>query len=411
MRSRKDKTNTGDHELKLIVFKACHVAVWADSKMTVDERRCLSHLTEVLCKTEGERKAFREIQLQEINEDLLLSEIEPLSKEDKTYVFDTCLETLASDRKINLLELRFLDRLRKVCGIERKSYNKKLARVCQKSNARIFPTKLIFLLAILYFTFVFTIIYILHRLESYEINLQSESLDISLQEACSGKEISISIISPNSPNISQMHTGQAVFDHVWDSIVSVHVFINYEPICRGSGSVIGTDETGMLYIITNKHVIENSRINKHGKEEDRLRIEVQQASGAKFDAKLDFYSREHDLALLSVKGMKDYAKPLQINLKSGLQVGQSIYAIGSPLGLDHSFTAGVISALRETYLQTDATVYYGSSGGPLIDQYGSQCAVVTKGHKTKDYNFALYSDVILEMLKERKKLKIDTSTE
>lgn len=379
--------------------------------MTVDERRCLSHLTEVLCKTEGERKAFREIQLQEINEDLLLPEIKPLRKKEKVYVFDMCLETLASDRKINLPELKFLDTLRKVCGIERKSYNKKLARVCQKSKARVFPTKLIFLLAILYFTFVFIIIYILHGLENYDINLQSESLDISLQEACSGKEISISIISPNSPDISQMPTGQAVFDHVRDSIVSVHVFINYDPICRGSGSVIGTDESDVLYIITNKHVIENYLVDQRGEEGDRLRIEVKQASGAKFDAKLDFYSREHDLALLAVKGMKDYTKPLQINLKAGLRVGQSIYAIGSPLGLDHSFTAGVISALRENYLQTDATVYYGSSGGPLIDRYGSLCAIVTKSHRTKDYGFALYSDVILEMLKERKELKIDTSTE
>jgi S1-C subfamily serine protease len=136
---------------------------------------------------------------------------------------------------------------------------------------------------------------------------------------------------------------------------------------------------------------------------------VQQSSGAKFDAKLDFYSREHDLALLAVKGMKDYAKPIQINLKSGLQVGQPIYAIGSPIGLDHSFTAGVISALRDTYLQTDATIHSGSSGGPLVDHYGSLCGVVTKGHKTKDYGFALYSDAILDVLKERKKLKIDAS--
>ena len=402
MRSKKGNTNIDDHKLKLIVFKACHVAVWSDSKMTDDERRYLSHLTEVLCKTQAERNVFREIRLQEINEDLLLSEIEPLSKEEKAYVFDACLETLASDRKINLLELKFLYTLQKACGIGRKSYQKKLTRTRQKNKARIYPTKLILSLGLLYFILVFVIIY---------IECRPKSFDINLQEVCSGKEISLSIISPNSPDISQMPTTQAVFDHVRDSIVSVRVFINYDPVCRGSGSVIGTDETGMLYIITNKHVIQNSLINKRGRKGDRLRIEVLQTSGAKFDAKLDFYSREHDLALLAVKGMKDYSKPLQINLKSSLQVGQSIYAIGSPLGLDHSFTTGVISALRETYLQTDATVHSGSSGGPLIDQYGSLCAIVTKAHETKDYGFALYSDVILEVLKERKELKIDTSPE
>ena len=128
---------------------------------------------------------------------------------------------------------------------------------------------------------------------------------------------------------------------------------------------------------------------------------MKQYSGAKFEATLDFCSRKHDLALLAVKGMKDYAEPLPLNLKSGLQVGQRIYAIGSPLGLDHTFTAGVISAFRESYLQTDATVYFGSSGGPLIDGHGALCAVVTKVHETKDYGFALYSDMILDMLKER----------
>lgn len=391
-----------DQKLKIIVFKACHVAVWSDAKMTSDEQRWLSHLTEVLCKTQAERKMFREIRLQEINEDLLLSEIKPLRKKEKAYVFDTCLETLASDRKINLQELKFLDELRKVCGIGYRSYQKKLAKVCRKSKAKIYPRKLIFSLSLMYFILFFVIIYTQCRPKTFDINLQ---------EVCSGKEISVSIISPNSPAISQMPTSQDVFDNVRDSIVSVHVFINYDPVCGGSGSVIGTDETGILYIITNKHVIQNSLVNKRGRKRDRLRIEVQQTSGAKFDATLDFYSRKHDLALLAVKGMKDYSKPLQINVKSGLQVGQPIYAIGSPIGLDHSFTAGVISALRDDYLQTDATVHSGSSGGPLIDQYGAICAVVTKGHITKDYGFALYSDVILEVLEERKKLKMEASSE
>lgn len=240
---------------------------------------------------------------------------------------------------------------------------------------------------------------------------RSESIDITLDEACSGKEISVSILSKNSLPISQMPTGQDVFDNVRDSIVSIDVSINYDPVCSGSGSVIGTDESGTLYIITNRHVIQNSLINTHGRKGDRVRVEVQQPSGAKFDATLDFYSRQYDLALLAVKGMKDYAKPLHINLKSGLQVGQPIYAIGSPIGLDHSFTAGVISALRESYLQTDATIHSGSSGGPLIDRYGSLCAVVTKGHETKDYGFALYSDIILEVLEERKKLKMAALSE
>ncbi|MHC4397852.1 MAG: S1C family serine protease [Planctomycetota bacterium] len=391
--------NTDDNKLKLIVFKACHVAVWSDAKMTTDERRYLSYLTEALCKSEAERKTFREIRLQEINEGLLLSEIEPLSEEEKTYVFDTCLETLASDKKINLQELRFLVTLQKACGIKNRTYRKKIAQTCRKTKARIFPSKLIILLLLVFYILLIVAIYMGYR----------GGIDTKLREECSGKEISVSILSPNEQATSQISSSQEVFDKVRDGIVSIHVFINYDPVWGGSGSVIGTDENGMIYIITNRHVIENLDTNKKGKKSDRVRVEVQQHSGAKFEATLDFYSRKYDLALLAVKGMKDYAKPLHINLKSTLHVGQPVYAIGSPLGLDHSFTAGVISALRDTYLQTDATVHSGSSGGPLIDQYGSLCAVVTKGHVTKDYGFALYSDIILEVLEERKKVKIDTS--
>ena len=388
-----------DHKLKLIVFKACHAAVWSDSKMTSEERRFLSHLTEALCKTQAERKAFRAIRLQDINEGLLLAEIKPLNKEEKAYIFDTCLEILASDKRITLQELSFLATLRKVCGIGHWSYQKKLSKTLRNSKARIPWRKLILLIAFIGFI-LSTIAYIRYKAGDFETTARP------LREKCSGKEISVLMAPAINPTISQVPASRDVFDKVSDSIVTIHVFVNYAPVCSGSGSVIGTDESGTLYIITNKHVIKDSAILMHGRMEDRVRVEVQQHSGAKFDATLDFYSRQYDLALLAVKGMEDYAKPLQINLKSGLHVGQRIYAIGSPLGLNHSFTEGVVSAFREDYLQTDATIHSGSSGGPLIDQCGSLCGVVTKGHETKDYGFALYSDAILEMLQERKRLKL-----
>ena len=100
--------------------------------------------------------------------------------------------------------------------------------------------------------------------------------------------------------------------------------------------------------------------------------------------------------------MEKYAQPIKLTMRSDLNVGRTIYALGSPLGLKDTFTSGVISALREDYLQTDATIYSGSSGGPLIDEYGGVCGSVTKGHWIKDYNFAIYSDCIIEVLQKRK---------
>jgi len=399
MDSEQTNKNIDERKLNLIAFKACHVAVWSDSKMMSEERRFLSHLTETLCKTQAERKAFRDIRLQEINEDRLLWEIKPLSKEEKAYIFDTCLETLASDKSITVQELRFLDTLRKACGIGRWASQRKLSKTIRNTKARFLQNKLIFL-----FVFIGAVLPIavsIFLVKSREV----ETTVRPLYERCSGKEISVLMASGTNSANSQLTTSQDVFDKVRDSIVTVLVFVNYTPVCSGSGSVIGTDDTGMLYIVTNKHVVRNSDILRDGRVGDRVRVEVQQQSGARFDATLDFYSRRYDLALLAVKGMENYAKPLPITLKSGLNVGQRIYAVGSPLGLDHTFTEGVVSAFREDYLQTDATVHSGSSGGPLIDQQGSLCGVVTRAHEAKDYGFALYSDSILEILKERKKFK------
>jgi serine protease Do len=82
-----------------------------------------------------------------------------------------------------------------------------------------------------------------------------------------------------------------------------------------------------------------------------------------------------------------------------------VYAVGSPLGLDHTFTSGVISALRPDHIQTDATVHSGSSGGPLLDASGAVCGVITTTHLHKDVSFALYGDAVLAMFYERFQIK------
>jgi len=383
--------NEADRQLRAIVFKACHLAVWTDRKMTVDEQHYLSHLTEVLGRTQAERKALRELQLQDVNEGLLFAEIEPLGEVEKGYVFDTCLETLASDRKISGQELKFLRGLRKVCGVSYWSYYGKLSRARRQARAWGFPRRALTVLGI-----ALLVLFVIARY--MESRSRSET---KLGERCTGREISISLFPGSGTPPAPGPTGQDIFERVRDSIVSVNVLVDNDPLYGGSGAVIGTDESGILYIVTNRHVVEGP-YPAGTRERHRVRVEVKQYSGAKFDAALDFYSRQHDLALLAVKGMRDYARPLPLHLKSGLQVGQPIYAVGSPMGLDHTFTAGVISAFRDSYLQTDATIHSGSSGGPLVDAHGTLCAVVTRGHRTKDYGFALYSDMVLEVLKERR---------
>jgi 2-alkenal reductase len=160
--------------------------------------------------------------------------------------------------------------------------------------------------------------------------------------------------------------------------------------------VIGVDEAGQLYVLTNRHVVYHELT-----EGQHLSFDVELEAGVRIPAVLDYYSRSHDLALLVIPGITGWALPVPLLPRHQLRVGQHVYAVGSPIGLDDSFTSGVISALRAEHIQTDATVHLGSSGGPLFDASGMMCGVVTTTHQQKDLSFALYADFVFELLADR----------
>ncbi len=399
--SSEDQETAGisDHDRKRLVMQACLVAVWSDSRMSLDENRYLSHLTEMLAGSQKERAALRGLRLGDPNEGQVLSEVAALEKKDKAYVFDTCLEILASDRRLGLRELRFLRVLRKACDLGRWDAGRRRRRVQRKARARIgIPVRI----AVAQGLGIFLLMLGPIMAWWYLGNESGEANDTPVEQG-TGNAIIVNEMNLGARAASAPMSAQEVFEHARESIVSVHVFLNNDPLSTGSGSVIGKDKDGLVYVVTNRHVVRSPQTKDATKRGHTIGFEVHQHSGAKFDATLDFYSREHDLAFLTIKGMGAYAKPLSLTRKSDLSVGQAVFAIGSPIGLAHSFTAGVVSALRDDYLQTDATIYYGSSGGPLIGPYGGLCGVVKSVHLRKDYGFALYSDTILEALKERTK--------
>lgn len=382
----------GNGILKVIVFKACLAAVWTDESMSVDEKRYLSHLTEMLSDTEQQRDMFKELRFQDVNEELLLMEVKELNKNEKIYVYDTCFDILQSDKLLSVRDLKFLGKLRKACEIRRIKHFNKVMQARRYAKVKIITKrKVAIFLAIIIAFFM---------LKPSGKKEPSCAKTISSIENCSGKEIPVTMLKFNGITRVRKKTAQKVFKQVTDSIVYVKVFGGHDPICTGSGFVVGVDDAETSYIITNKHVVDNKTTK-----EQPLKFEIQLHSGAKFDAELDYYSRDHDIAILSVKGMEKYAKPIGLTLKENLEVGQTIYAIGSPIGLKDTFTAGVVSALRDDYIQTDATVFLGSSGGPVVDEYGGVCGIVTRVYMLKDYGFAQYSDRILEMLEKRKEPK------
>ena len=130
---------------------------------------------------------------------------------------------------------------------------------------------------------------------------------------------------------------------------------------RSGGSGVIVDKEG--YILTNNHVVEGA---------DRIRIRLN--DGREFTATVKGYDSRTDLAVLHIK-----AKDLPIATlgdSDKLEVGEWAIAIGSPFGLEHTVTVGVISAkgrsglgtgTYEDFIQTDASINPGNSGGPLIN--------------------------------------------
>jgi S1-C subfamily serine protease len=146
-------------------------------------------------------------------------------------------------------------------------------------------------------------------------------------------------------------------------------------IPRGTGSGFVWDDRG--HIVTNFHVIQGA---------DAARVTL--ADQSSWEAKLVGAAPEKDLAVLHIDAPAEQLHALPMGAASELLVGQQVFAIGNPFGLDHTLTTGVISALgREIgsvaevpirdVIQTDAAINPGNSGGPLLDSSGRLIGVNT----------------------------------
>lgn len=151
--------------------------------------------------------------------------------------------------------------------------------------------------------------------------------------------------------------------------------MNTAEIPRGTGSGFIWDKSG--HIITNYHVIQGA---------DRAQVTL--ADRSTWQATLVGAAPEKDLAVLKIDAPADQLIPIPIGDSEILQVGQSVYAIGNPFGLDQTLTTGIISALgREIEsvdgvpirgaIQTDAAINPGNSGGPLLNSSGALIGVNT----------------------------------
>jgi len=144
---------------------------------------------------------------------------------------------------------------------------------------------------------------------------------------------------------------------------------DYKQKSLGSGFIIDTEG----YIVTNNHVIE-----------DADDIKVKLANGDEFDATVVGRDPKTDLALIKIPASRSL-KPIPWGRSEDMQVGDWVVAIGSPFGLEQTVTAGIVSAKGRTigsgpyddFIQTDASINQGNSGGPLLNLKGEVIGVNT----------------------------------
>ena len=138
---------------------------------------------------------------------------------------------------------------------------------------------------------------------------------------------------------------------------------------QGSGIIVSTDG----YILTNRHVIEDSNL-----------VYVHLADQSRHTAEIIGVDKETDLALIKIA--RGNLIPIEWAPRDAVQVGTMVWAMGSPFGLEQSITLGIISATHRTakvgtlyqdFLQTDAAVNPGNSGGPLVNEDGRLIGVNT----------------------------------
>jgi S1-C subfamily serine protease len=149
---------------------------------------------------------------------------------------------------------------------------------------------------------------------------------------------------------------------------------NVFEVPAGSGSGFVWDDRG--HVVTNYHVVEDA---------DSAKVTL---GDGEYEAAIVGAARDQDLAVLKIVAPREKLVPIRVGTSGDLQVGQKVFAIGNPFGLDFTLTTGIVSALGRTIqsvsnatifdvIQTDAAINPGNSGGPLLDSAGRLIGVNT----------------------------------
>ena len=197
---------------------------------------------------------------------------------------------------------------------------------------------------------------------------------------------------------SEEKTNINVYESSNRSVVNINTkakvakgFFLMEAPSEGAGSGIVIDEQG--HVLTNFHVVE-------GAEE----IQAMLYDGSSHAASVIGVDPVTDVAVLRVEAPAELLAPVQFGDSSDLKVGQKVFAIGNPFGLERTLTTGIISSLNrslptragrtiKSIIQTDAAINPGNSGGPLLDSgsllIGMTTAIASRTGQSSGVGFAI----------------------
>jgi len=190
-----------------------------------------------------------------------------------------------------------------------------------------------------------------------------------------------------------------VYQQVNRSVVNINTkgvtgdrFLMFEIVSEGEGSGMVIDRAGR--IVTNYHVIEGAK-----------EIRVTLFDGKTYDAKLLGGDPDTDVAVLKIEAPAESLFPVVFGNSTNLLVGQRVFAIGNPFGLERTLTTGIISSLNrslpgrrghrslKSIIQIDAAINPGNSGGPLLDSHGRMIgmntAIASKTGESAGVGFAI----------------------
>jgi S1-C subfamily serine protease len=170
-------------------------------------------------------------------------------------------------------------------------------------------------------------------------------------------------------------TSQSVANITTSALSRDNFSLNVSEIPKGTGTGFVWDANG--HIVTNSHVVDEGNAWK-----------VTLADQSTWDAEVVGVAPDRDIAVLKIAADRSRLRPLLVGTSTNLEVGQKVFAIGFPFGLDQTLTTGIISGLGremrsrtnrliEGVIQTDAAINPGNSGGPLLNSSGELIGVNT----------------------------------